>query len=139
MLNKNRIKKKFETDSLVLVLDRSRPIGVNKALDPPFYFSPFVVLEEKSNSVIAAPLSTGIPYNLNKNDVKKVPPHDKVFNTLPEIVKEVIIRDYKHLTVKQRAKLIEQDPIHIPLEFNENDIPILEEDYDKEVHFEENN
>ena len=134
ILNKSRINKKFKTDSLVLVLKRSTKKGTNKALDSKYQFSPFVVEKEKSQSVELRRLTDAQLYNVSKNDVKSVPPHDPAFNNLPPIVKQILVRDYSNLSLTELEELTKLDPFEIPLEYKEGDIPILDENI-KEVTF----
>ena len=134
ILNKSRVNKKFNTDSLVLVLKRSTKKGTNKALDAKFQFSPFVIEKEKSQSVELRRLTDAQLYNVSKNDVKTVPPHDPAFNNLPPIVKKILVRDYKSLSLNELEELTRLDPFEIPLQYDQDAIPILDENI-KEVTF----
>ena len=117
-----------------MVLKRSTKKGTNKALDAKFQFSPFVIEKEKSQSVELRRLTDAQLYNVSKNDVKTVPPHDPAFNNLPPIVKKILVRDYKSLSLNELEELTRLDPFEIPLQYDQDAIPILDENI-KEVTF----
>ena len=121
-LNKTRHSKNLQEDDLVLVRDKSKPVGVNPSLKPHFLYTPHRIIKASPTTSVVEQIVNKNIQKLSNNDIKKYKEMDPIFLSLPPEILNIVRKPYSDLTDAEIALIAEKDDLPLPLPRTDREI-----------------
>jgi len=121
-INETRIVKSFKENDIVFMIDRYSVLGSTRPLKTKFHPSPFIVVKPYHTTVLVKQIADSFKTLVSMEDLKKFKKEDKIFDSVPEEVRKILIQTEENLLNDDISLLTKIDPLPL-IEFD----PIYEE------------